>query len=378
MRVPLILGIVLAAIVIAAPAASGQTSTAGDIAAAIATELPPSSSVVLLPVVNNRLDLSGRGLGTLGDEVATRLRLRGFAVRTLEEAPLRGIASRTIGGSNAIQRAGLRSFADASGIGLLLLLALAQAQDPPRVMASIYESTNGEFGQVWESRVGWRIEKEPVSPRPVQTTSCSGNLLLNGNFEQDWAIGWKRDYGYGDLVRSGQSIGSSVTEIAQGVESRVLHVQHTGPSSVTMHQTVAVPKGQIWFQYEAKVAAREGGMIGFSGTGTAAVGLELLGPRQETLGIMWAGTYVNIWEGMPLAGIPQSPTQTNTEAFDRLPNGETVRRRFDVTTFVRDRMGRIDLDRISYIRVRIAVGANDRNAGAEAWIDNLIIEACPR
>jgi hypothetical protein len=76
--------------------------------------------------------------------------------------------------------------------------------------------------------------------------------------------------------------------------------------------------------------SREGGMIGFSGTGTAAIGLELLGPRQETLGIMWADNYVNVWEGMALAGVPQSPSQTNTESFDRLPNGETVRRRFEV------------------------------------------------
>lgn len=119
-------------------------------------------------------------------------------------------------------------------------------------------------------------------------------------------------------------------------------------------------------------------MIGFSGTGTAAIGLELLGPRQEILGTLWAGTYVNIWEGSALAGVPQSPQSTSVENFARLPNGETVRNRFDVSTFVRDRMGRVDLDRVTAVRVRLTVGADDRNASAELWADNLLLEVCPR
>ena len=244
-------------------------------------------------------------------------------------------------------------------------------------MASIYESVDGEFSRTWESRVGWRIESPPgFAPVPAATI-CTGNLLRNGNFERDWTEGWDRDYGYGDMIESRQALGSSVTEVIQGVESRVLHVQHTGPSSVSLHQTVAVPRGQIWFQYEAKMAAREGGMIGFSGTGTAAIGIELLGTRKQPLGVLWAGTYVNVWEGMPLAGVPRGPERTNTETFDRLPNGETVRRRFDLTRFVRDRMGRVNLDEVAWARVRISVGANGRNAGADAWVDNLILEVCP-
>jgi hypothetical protein len=275
-------------------------------------------------------------------------------------------------------RAGLRSYAGGAGIGLLLLLAWAEAMDPPRIMASIYESTGSQFGPIWESQTGWRFEREPVPIRADIGSVCTGNLLRNGSFQQDWTVGWQREYGRADMTDPGQGLGASITEVQRGPDGPMLHLSHRGLSSFSVYQTTTVPTGNLWFQYRAKMIAREGGMIGFSGTGTAAIGLELLGPRQDVLGTLWAGTYVNIWEGSALAGVPQSPQSTSVENFARLPDGETVRNRFDVSTFVRNRMGRVDLDRVTAVRVRLTAGANDRNASAELWADNLLLEVCPR
>jgi hypothetical protein len=352
-------------------------ASADAIATAVARQLPSSSSTILLvPTVNDRIALSpSRPVAVLTEDIAVSLRQRGFAVRTLADAPYGDLAGRSFGSAPGV-RAGLQPFAANAGIALLLLLAFAEAQDPPRVMASIYESTGSRFGPIWESHVGWRVERESGPVRADVGSGCTGNLLRNGGFRQDWAVGWQREYGRADMTDPGRGIGASVTEVVQGPDGPMLHLSHRGPSSFSVFQTTMVPRGNLWFQYRAKMIAREGPLIGLSGTGTAAIGLELLGPRQEVLGTLWAGTYVNIWEGMAFAGVPESPRSTSVENFARLPNNETVRNRFDVTKFVRDRMGRVDLDRVAAVRVRISVGANGRDASAELWADSLVLEVC--
>jgi hypothetical protein len=282
------------------------------------------------------------------------------------------MAIRTIGRSAPVGRASIGRLGTAVGIGVLLLLALSEArQNEMSITTSIYSSTGGVFDEIWRYKTGWR-EETPVSTHTQQgIATCTENLLKNGNFERDWPQGWKRSYG--DIEKGG-----SITEVVKGSGSSVLHMKHDGLSDVSLYQIVRVPRGRIIFQFEAKFRTWEGPIMGFTGTGTAGLSLILLDENQEALGMLWAGSYVrNVFEGTGLVGVPHGPKSTNSASFLEMPNGRTVRERFDVTRFVRDRLGKVDLGRIAYIAINISVGATHESAGAEAWIDNLSLEVCP-
>jgi hypothetical protein len=341
------------------------------IADVVVTQLPRSSSVVLLPVANNRLDLSGQ-LAPVMQETAASLRARGYVVRTFEEAAIERTALRTIGRSGLIGRTSVGRFGNAVGIGLVLLLALAEArQNEMSVTASIYASSSGLYEEIWRSRVNWRDEPKGQIGVSEGVGRCTGNLLVNGDFERDWPIGWKR--AYGDLEEGG-----SVTEVVRGPESQMLHMKHSGLSDVSLYQLVQVPKGRIVFQFAAKLVTREGPIMGFTGTGTAGISLILFDANKQTLGMVWAGSYVrNPFEGTGLVGVPHGPRDTNSASFLEMPNGQTVRERFDVSRFVRDHLGKVDVNQIEYVGVNISVGATHRLAGAEAWVDSLSLEVCP-
>ena len=352
------------------PTVRAQSAACTQITEAATARLPRRTTVAILPVRDGRLDESG-DLDPLVEETASSLRQLGHVARTIRELSVARTAHRTIGRSGPVGRASVGRFGTALGVGAIILLALAGARENEMsVTTSIYSSTGGVFDEIWRSKVGWREEGRVASPSQG-VARCTGNLLTNGNFERDWPYGWKRSYG--DIEQ-----GSSVTEVTRGTGSNILHMKHVGLSDVSLFQIARVPKGQIIFQFEAKFSTREGPIMGFSGTGTAGISLILLDANQNTLGLLWAGNYVrNIFEGTGLVGVPHGPRDTNSASFLEMPNGRTVRERFNVSKFVRDRMGKIDVDRIEYIAVNISLGATDNNAGAEAWIDNLSLEVCP-
>ncbi|WP_420128115.1 hypothetical protein [Longimicrobium sp.] len=255
---------------------------------------------------------------------------------------------------------------------MLLLLALADIEESrTSITTSIHAILDGVVREVWRTRTPWRFHDGTVSGPGQYVRACTGNLLVNGNFERHWSTGWNRTYG--DIEQ-----GASVTEVIRGADSHVLHMSHVGRSHVTIQQTVSVPLGRILFGYEGKFNAREGGIIGISGTGNAGLSLTLLDSSHRPLGQMYAGSYINIWEGSAFAGAPEAPRSTNRFNFNRLPNGETLRERVDVTRIVMDRMGQVDLSQVAFVTVAVSVGANDRRASAEAWVDNFSIEVCPR
>ena len=205
----------------------------------------------------------------------------------------------------------------------------------------------------------------------MQAGACTKNLLVNGNFGQDWPTGWTR--AYGDIEKGG-----SITEVIRGSDARILHMKHTGESDVSLYQIVRVPKGRMFFQFQVKFNTWEGPIWGFSGTGVASISLLLMDADKRTIGSVWAGSYVhNPFEGTGMVGVPKGPSDTSSASFVETPNGQTIRERFDVTRFVRDRLGRVDLQKIEYVAVVISVGATNPNAGAEAWIGDLALEVCP-
>ncbi len=202
-------------------------------------------------------------------------------------------------------------------------------------------------------------------------STCTKNLLTNGDFARDWPQGWTR--AYGDIEK-----GSSITEVIRGSNSHILHMKHTGLSDVSLYQVVRVPRGRIFFQFQVKFSTWEGPIAGFTGTGTAGISLLLMDANKRVIGAVWAGNFVhNPFEGTGLVGVPEGPRNTNSASFVEAPNGKTIRERFDVTKFVRDRLGSVDIGKIEYVGVSISVGATDDSAGAEAWAGDLSLEVCP-
>lgn len=357
--------------VFAAESSSAAQFASGEaLAAEITPQLGGSGSIVVVPTVNNELDWSGR-LSPLADDLVASMRTRGIAVRTLSDPPLQTLARQTFGARGPVTRTSIGNFGRGAGVGMLLLLALADVEESRlSITTSIHAILEGVASEVWRSRTPWQFPGGTLTGPGQPVQACTGNLLVNGNFERHWTTGWTRSYG--DIEQ-----GSSVTEVIRGTDSHVLHLSHAGLSHVTIQQTVPVPLGRILFGYEGKFNAREGGIIGISGTGNAGLSLTLSDSNHRPLGQLYAGSYINVFEGSAFAGAPEAPRSTNRFNFSRLPNGETLRERVDVSRLVTDRMGQVDPSRVAFVTVAVSVGANDRRASAEAWVDNFSMEVCP-
>jgi hypothetical protein len=71
--------------------------------------------------------------------------------------------------------------------------------------------------------------------------------------------------------------------------------------------------------------------------------------------------------------VPEGPKNTNRANFYTVPNNQTVEDWVDVSRIIRDRMGQINPAEIKKVAVVISVGATNSRAGAEAWVDDLIL-----
>lgn len=344
-----------------------EDSTSEKIADEVTRQFPEPRTVAILPIRDGYLDESEES-EAVTENAAVRLRQSGYIVQTAREANVASALSRTIGRSNAINRASIGRLGTALGIGAIILVGLATAKENEMsVTTSIYASNRGVFEEI--SKSSWKTNGKNIAARQ-NTSQCTNNLLVNGDFEQDWERGWKRTY-------SNIEQGSSVTEIISK-DGNMLHMKHEGLSAVSLHQEVSVPKGRIFFQFETKFVAREGPIAGFTGTGTAAFSIIFLDADKNVLGWLWLGSIKkNIFEGTGLVGVPQSPRSNNSVSFIPLEANRNISDRLEISRIARDRQGKLNLSKIRYVVVGIAVGATHESASAEAWVDNLSLEVCP-
>jgi hypothetical protein len=351
-----------------------QGITGFQIAAAVQSEFPPRSLVLILPTRNSLIDFS-LSASTITQQTAAALRVKGFSVRTLAERDVEGEVLQRIGRSGVVDAASVSRLGTALGIRNVITLALTQGgqQNDLGVTASVYARTGASYEEVWKSKIGWR-EPTPI-PRQIETASsqplgsCTSNLVLNGDFSRDWPNGWSRSSG---------GEGGNVTEVTNGSNGRALHIRHTGNTDIALSQIVALPPGRITFQFEGRFHTWEGPIAGFSGMGHAGINLALLDARRNTLGVVWAGNYVhNIFEGTGLAGVPEGPRNTPTAAFLEAPGDKNVREQLDVTRFVQDHLVRVNPRNISFVGISIAAGATHPSAGAELWVGDISLTVCP-
>ncbi|HEV7642784.1 MAG TPA: hypothetical protein VGO50_02475 [Pyrinomonadaceae bacterium] len=344
-----------------------EPSTSQKVAQEIAKQLPERDPVVILPTRDGNLDASEES-EEMAEEVAEQLRKSGYTVQTRRAMNVASAINKIFGRSKGIRGPSIGRLGTALGLGAIILVGLANADENEKsVTTSIYTNNRGVFEEISNSSLKTKDKSAAFQQR---TSPCTENLLTNGDFEKDWEKGWNRTY-------SDIDEGSSVTEVIGASGSNLLHMQHKGLASVSLHQTASVPKGRIFFQFESKFVAREGPIGGFSGTGTAGFTIIFFDANKKYLGLLWVGSHKkNIFEDTGLVGVPQSPQSTNSAAFIALDNDRKVNDRLEISRIARDRLGKLDLSKIKYVAVSISVGATHQSASAEAWVDNLSLEVC--
>lgn len=142
-------------------------------------------------------------------------------------------------------------------------------------------------------------ETELAEPPPVV------NLLSNGNFEQNWDVGWTRTL---DPAVIGPQR-TEVVNVGQGASGRGLHIEQSGPDQLTLEQLVMIPNpANMQFSAEVKLA----GFID-PATGAEGIGALMLIYRGEDQSPLGYSIWVNGEQrSSPLFGIePLPPVGSN-------------------------------------------------------------------
>jgi hypothetical protein len=373
-----------------------QPITGQQIASEVIPQLSPHTLLVILSVRSGQLDFSASSAAIVSS-AAAELRNRGFAIRTLEEQDVQAEALQQIGRYAAAEAASIGRLCSSIGVATALVLNMSTGTSlgGGSVRASLYTRIAGTFEEVWMSRVGWKqqtpdaflrspersgFRKFSEGPAPGRSvprenggvqavTSCTPNLIRDGDFASDWPTAWKRNY-------SGS--GANVTEITHDAGGNVLHIRHTGQSEVELIQVVPVATGRLLFSYEARFHTWEGPIAGFTGSGIGGISLSLMDGRNSVLGIIWTGNYLhNIFEGTGLAGVPQGPRDSPVTAFFEEPSDRKVHEELDLSKIIRDRLVRVNAGSIRSIVISIGAAATHPSAGAEMWVGQLSLKVCP-
>jgi len=376
--------------------AFAQPVTGQQIAREVMPQLSPHTLLVILSVRSGQLDFSPSSAAIVSS-AASELRNRAFAIRTPQEQDVQAEALQQIGRSAVVDSASIGRLCNSIGVATALVLNMSPGTSPGDggVTASLYTRIGGTFEEVWMSRIGWKQQTPDAFVRPAETsgwrkfgdeptpsrnaprgsggvqalTSCTPNLIRNGDFSSDWPVAWRRRY-------SGN--GANVTEVTHDSGGNVLHIRHTGQSEVELIQVVPVGIGRLLFSYEGRFHTWEGPIAGFTGAGIAGISLSLLDGRNGVLGTIWTGNYLhNIFEGTGLAGVPQGPKDTQVTAFLEEPNDKKVHEELDLSKIVRDRLVRVNVASIRSIVISIGAAATHPSAGAEMWVGQLSLKACP-
>lgn len=82
------------------------------------------------------------------------------------------------------------------------------------------------------------------------TVNITGNLIMNGDFKQGVTIGWKKEL---DWNRANEkNAGTNFAKIEEGI----LHISHTGDSTISLTQDIKVISAKLIFKAKAKLLVK--------------------------------------------------------------------------------------------------------------------------
>jgi hypothetical protein len=196
-----------------------------------------------------------------------------------------------------------------------------------------------------------------VSPVPTMLTDTAGvstpfpetpaaapggNLLVNGDFTQDWATGWLREIG---PTTSAPTVVERVTS-DQSSGGWAVRLEHTGPDSLVISQRVAVPPGSMHFSGRLRLT----GSPPTTGEGAAVLMLVYHGEDLNAPPLGWSlrtsGDIQNLLGQTPL---PQAGLNVSQLAV----GNDWVTIDIDLRQEIRDRLPTINPDQVRHITVML-------------------------
>lgn len=225
----------------------------------------------------------------------------------------------------------------------------SSASDPRRAPAAISTGTG-----------------EGSSPRPSRSaaaeTSEPPNLVLNGDFSEDWDIGWRKE------IRD--PTGSLLVER----ESGMLHIALSGQTTAQVWQDVPIAGDRgiegLMFEASVKLVPKRTGMLGIAPPVETALIVQFRDRDKHDVGQIWYTQFATIGlEGSGLVGVPDTLHATGQrcqvplqEGFNRIAESLDRKAKDCLATPISD---------IGSLMVTVLMRTNNPESSAEAFLDNV-------
>ena len=222
-----------------------------------------------------------------------------------------------------------------------------------------------------EEKAYEKTQISKVQPeKGYRLTKRKGNLIINGNFKKHWTNGWTRTLG--DITKGSSKV--NVVNVSTG-SGKAVKIEHNGESYTVLYQKIPVIDAKLKFSASFQMVAREGPIIGFSGTGMTMISLNYYNESGVLIGKTTIGEFVrNPFAGTGLIGVPEGPQDTYKEHFIKVGGGWNTRRTINIEREIIDNLPGVNPNDVKQITVVLLAGATGSAASAELYVTDLNLE----
>ena len=221
------------------------------------------------------------------------------------------------------------------------------------------------------------VTTKPTTATTIKPTAgTSDNLVINGDFEQDLSVGWKKviDWDQNNVANAGVNWAKIEPELFDS--KNVLHLYHKGISQISLIQEIPVSTTDLEFSISTKLFA-----AGYSGDGHNYNGtffwLEFQDDTGRVLGDIWWRAWSYGWHTSGLTNLIDSPVRRvvvqeglNRGSVDIKWKTYTINLRDEFSTY----MVGVEKAKVKKIVIKMLChGKGTANAPSELWIDNITL-----
>ncbi|MBC8550818.1 MAG: hypothetical protein H8D23_14330, partial [Candidatus Brocadiales bacterium] len=203
----------------------------------------------------------------------------------------------------------------------------------------------------------------PVPPEPQKEEEQisrlpKGNLIVNGNFEEPWTVGWKR-------IVAAPSRGANHVKIvysADGEGDDDLYLRHTGESYMTLFQSIPVISCNLLFSASFRL-----GPVERNGA-TSMIELEYGDKKGRYMG---STRLVNYHYSPFIYTKRKSPLNTGFKHYIKMGARWYKHYTINLREEIINNLPGIDPDRIKEIVINLYVGGDHKRCVSELYADNI-------
>ena len=201
-------------------------------------------------------------------------------------------------------------------------------------------------------------EREKVSPPPSPTAMRKGNLIVNGDFEEPWTVGWERMVA--DPSRGANHVKIVYSADGEGDDDLSLH--HTGKSYMTFSQRIPVVGSNLLFSASFKLGPVE------RSKATSMIELQYGDEKGRRLG----STRIINYRYDPFVYINRrAPLDTGFVHHIKVESRWYKRYTINLREEIINNLPAINPDRIKEIAIVLYVGGDYERCVSELYADNL-------